>query len=80
MGKALFQLLLKGEGLMTKRLERLMKISFFLSIVFLLIGIVLGILGVLDHNIKILTSSSLLVAQSVLLLINIKIFRKIWGK
>lgn len=65
---------------MTKRLERLMKISFFLSIVFLLIGIVLGILGVLDHNIKILTSSSLLVAQSVLLLINIKIFRKIWGK
>lgn len=39
-----------------------------------------GDIWIVDHNMKILTLSLLLMAQSVLLLINIKTFRKIWGK
>lgn len=61
---------------MTKRLERIMKISSILSILFILISIILGILGVLDHNLKTITLSLVIIIQSVLLLINIKMFRK----
>lgn len=65
---------------MNKRLERLMKIAPILSVLFILIGVIMGILSESDHSRKLLTSSVLLIMQSVLLLTYVKMFREIWGK
>jgi hypothetical protein len=65
---------------MNKTLERLIKISPFLSVLFILFGLIMVILSVFDHNVKLLTSSLILIVQSVLLVTYSKMFRKIWGK
>ncbi|ENQ3077103.1 hypothetical protein CON64_23780 [Bacillus pseudomycoides] len=51
---------------MNKRLKILMKITPFLSVLFILTGLVMGILGVLDHNLKLFTGSLFLIVQTVL--------------
>jgi hypothetical protein len=63
---------------MNRKFKILIKVTPFLSVLFILAGLTLAILGVLDHNLKTLTSSLLLISQSVLLLINTKLFKKIW--
>ncbi|MCR2822052.1 hypothetical protein [Lederbergia panacisoli] len=65
---------------MNKRLEGLMKISPFIAGLFILDGLIMGILSIFDHNVKLLTSSLLLIVQSILLLTYGKMFRKIWRK
>jgi hypothetical protein len=65
---------------MNKTLERLIKISPLLSVLFILFGLIIVILSVFDNNVKLLTSSLILIVQSVLLVTYSKMFRKIWGK
>ena len=54
-----------------------MKITHFLSVLFILIGISMAILGALDHNLKILTGSLFVIAQAVLVITYTKTFKKI---
>ncbi|MED1107247.1 hypothetical protein [Bacillus paramycoides] len=51
---------------MNKRLKILMKITPFLSVIFIVTGLVTTILGALDHNLKLFTGSLFLIAQTVL--------------
>ena len=62
---------------MNKRLKVLMRITPFLSILFILIGISMAIFGTLDHNLKILTGSLFVIAQAVLIITYTKMFKKI---
>ncbi|EEM12456.1 MULTISPECIES: hypothetical protein [Bacillus] len=65
---------------MNKKFEILMKVTPFLSVLFILIGLIIGVLGALDHNVKTLTASLFLIVQSVLVITYAKSFKKIWGK
>ncbi|KEK22531.1 hypothetical protein [Bacillus gaemokensis] len=65
---------------MHKNFRILMKITPPLSILFILIGLTMGVLGALDHNVKTITASLLIITQSVLAIIYTKSFKKIWGK
>lgn len=65
---------------MNKKFEILMKVAPFLSVLFILIGLIMGVLGALDHNVKTLTASLFLIVQSVLGITYAKSFKKIWGK
>ncbi|CAI8709931.1 hypothetical protein CN568_23125 [Bacillus pseudomycoides] len=65
---------------MNKKFEILMKVTPFLSVLFILIGLIMGVLGALDHNVKTLTASLFLIVQSVLVITYAKSFKKIWGK
>lgn len=65
---------------MNHSLKKLMKITPFLSVLFILIGVIMGVSSVFDHNVKLLTSSLILILQSLLLLTYVKMFRKIWEK
>ncbi|MED1559618.1 hypothetical protein ACQKD9_04460 [Bacillus paramycoides] len=51
---------------MNKRLKILMNITPFLSVIFIVTGLVMAILGALDHNLKLFTGSLFLIAQTVL--------------
>ncbi|MDM5188550.1 hypothetical protein QUF99_14855 [Bacillus sp. DX4.1] len=62
---------------MNKRLKILMKITPFLSVLFILIGLIMAILGALDHNLKLLTGSLFVIAQAVLVITYTKMFKKI---
>ncbi|OJE46492.1 hypothetical protein BAQ49_05480 [Bacillus proteolyticus] len=62
---------------MNKRLNVLMKITPFLSVLFILIGISMAIFSALDHNLKILTGSLFVIAQAVLVITYTKMFKKI---
>lgn len=62
---------------MNKKFEILIKITPFLSVLFILIGLVIGVLGVLDHNLKILAGSLFLITQAVLAITYTKLFKKI---
>lgn len=62
---------------MNKKFEILIKITLFLSVLFILIGLVIGVLGVLDHNLKILAGSLFLITQAVLAITYTKLFKKI---
>ncbi|MDM5154860.1 hypothetical protein QUF88_13815 [Bacillus sp. DX1.1] len=62
---------------MNKRLKILMKITPFLSVLFILIGLIMAILGALDHNLKLLTGSLFVIAQAVLAITYTKMFKKI---
>lgn len=57
---------------MNHTFERLMKITPFLSLLFILIGVVMGIFSVFDHSVKLLTSSLVLILQSLILLTYVK--------
>ncbi|MCX2826199.1 hypothetical protein COM13_11770 [Bacillus pseudomycoides] len=65
---------------MNKKFEILMKVTPFLSVLFILIGLIMGVLGALDHNVKTLTASLFLIVQSVLGITYAMSFKKIWGK
>ncbi|MFD3447561.1 hypothetical protein ACFDTO_23495 [Microbacteriaceae bacterium 4G12] len=65
---------------MNKTFEILMKVTPFLGVLFILIGLIMAILGAVDHNVKTLTASLFLITQAVLTIIYGKLFRKIWGK
>lgn len=65
---------------MNKKFRILTKITPPLSILFILIGITLGVLGVLDQNIKTITGSLFIIAQAALAIIYTKMFKKIWGQ
>ncbi|WP_243522881.1 hypothetical protein [Bacillus pseudomycoides] len=65
---------------MNKKLRILMEITPPLSIFFILIGVTLGVLGALDHNIKTITGSLFIIAQAALAIIYTKTFKKIWGQ
>ncbi|MFD0771210.1 hypothetical protein ACFQZ1_20920 [Bacillus sp. CGMCC 1.60114] len=62
---------------MNKRLKILMKITPFLSVLFILIGLIMAILGVLDHNLKLFTGSLFIIAQAVIGITYWKMFKKI---
>lgn len=57
-----------------------MKITPPLSIFFILIGLTLGVIGVLDHNIKTITGSLFIIAQAIIAIIYTKSFKRIWGQ
>jgi undecaprenyl pyrophosphate phosphatase UppP len=65
---------------MNKTFEILMKLTPYLSVLFIFIGLIMAILGAFDHNVKTLTLSLMLIVQSVLLLTYAKSFKKIWKK
>ncbi|MBO1580441.1 hypothetical protein [Bacillus sp. XF8] len=65
---------------MNKRFRTLMKITPPLSVFFILIGLTMGILGALDHDLKTITASLFIITQSVLAIIYTKSFKKIWGQ
>lgn len=65
---------------MNKKLRILMKVTPFLSVLFILVGLVLGIVGALDHNLKVFISSFIIITQAILLMIYTKWISKIWGK
>ncbi|WP_459502646.1 hypothetical protein [Bacillus sp. C1] len=65
---------------MNKNFRILMKITPPLSIFFIIIGVTLGVIGALDHNIKTITGSLFIIAQAVLALVYTKNFKKIWGQ
>ncbi len=69
-----------GGYIMNKKLRILMEITPPLSIFFILIGVTLGVLGALDHNIKTITGSLFIIAQAALAIIYTKTFKKIWGQ
>ncbi|MBC6973211.1 hypothetical protein H9I32_12755 [Bacillus sp. Xin] len=64
---------------MNKTFRILMKITPPLSIFFILIGLTLGVIGALDHNIKTITGSLFIIAQAVIAIIYTKSFKKIWA-
>lgn len=63
---------------MDKKFETLMKVMPFLSGHFILVGLIMAILSVLDHNVQIFCLSLFLILQSVLALTYTKLFKKIW--
>jgi hypothetical protein len=65
---------------MNKRLERLMKVTPFLSVLFILFGLIMGILSLIEHNLKLFTSSLFLIAQSIMLLSMRITYRKMWKR
>lgn len=65
---------------MNKKFRILMKITTPLSIFFILIGVVFGVLGALNQNIKTITGSLFIIAQAVIAIIYTKSFKKIWGQ
>ncbi|MGG1290768.1 hypothetical protein ABE218_05170 [Bacillus smithii] len=65
---------------MDKKFEILMKVMPFLSSLFILVGLIMAILSVLDHNVQIFCLSLFLILQSVLALTYTKLFKKIWQK
>jgi hypothetical protein len=60
--------------------KRLMKMAPFLSVFFILIGVIIGVISISKHNIMMFSSSLIVTVVAVLMLINIKLFRKIFGK
>lgn len=62
---------------MNKRLNVLMKITPFLSVLFILIGISMAIFSALDHNHKMFMGSLFVIVQAVLVLTYTKMFKKI---
>ncbi|TCW53685.1 hypothetical protein EC917_110105 [Bacillus thuringiensis] len=62
---------------MNKRLNVLMKITPFLSVLFILIGISMAIFGALDHNQKMFMGSLFVIVQAVLVITYTKMFKKI---
>ncbi len=69
----------RGGYFMNKTFRILMKITPPLSIFFILIGLMLGVIGALDHNIKTITGSLFIIAQAVIAIIYTKSFKKIWA-
>ncbi|MBE3568589.1 MAG: hypothetical protein IMW92_00280 [Bacillales bacterium] len=65
---------------MNKKFEILMKATPFLSGLFILVGLIMAILSVLDHNVQTFCLSLFLILQSVLTLTYTKLFKKIWQK
>lgn len=65
---------------MDKKFEILMKVMPFLSGLFILVGLIMAMLSVLDHNVQIFCLSLFLILQSVLALTYTKLFKKIWQK
>lgn len=65
---------------MTKKLERLMKVTAFASILSIVVALIMGVVSESDQNLKLLTSSLFPIVQSALVLTYIKMFRKIGGK
>ncbi|MGH1052154.1 hypothetical protein [Bacillus cytotoxicus] len=63
---------------MNKKFGILMKITPPFSVVFLLIGLTMGVLGVFDQNVKMITASLFIMIQSVLALLYVKSFKQIW--
>ncbi|WP_342430085.1 hypothetical protein [Neobacillus sp. FSL H8-0543] len=63
---------------MNQKLKILIKVTPFLSVLFILTGITMAILAVFDHNVMTLTVSLVLISQAVLSLIYTKLFKKIW--
>ncbi|EJS66074.1 MULTISPECIES: hypothetical protein [Bacillus] len=62
---------------MNKRLNVLMKIMPFLSVLFILIGISMAIFGALDHNHKMFMGSLFVIVQAALVITYTKMFKKI---
>ncbi|PFM63110.1 hypothetical protein COJ48_16750 [Bacillus cereus] len=65
---------------MNKRLKILMKITPFLSVIFIVTGLVTVILGALDHNLKLFTGSLFLIAQTVLVITYWMRFKKLTSR
>ncbi|WP_416333780.1 hypothetical protein [Bacillus smithii] len=65
---------------MDKKFEILMKVMPFLSGLFILVGLIMAILSVFDHNVQIFCLSLFLILQSVLALTYTMLFKKIWQK
>ncbi|PFK47657.1 hypothetical protein COI93_00750 [Bacillus cereus] len=65
---------------MNRTFRILMKITPPLSMFFILIGLTLGVIGVLDHNIKTITGSLFIIAQAAIAIIYTKSFKRIWGQ
>lgn len=63
-----------------KKFKILMKVMPFLSGLFILVGLIMAMLSVLDHNVQIFCLSLFLILQSVLALTYTKLFKKIWQK
>ncbi len=62
---------------MNKRLNVLMKITPFLSVLFILIGISMAIFGALDYNHKMFMGSLFVIVQAALVITYTKMFKKI---
>ncbi|MCL6572812.1 MAG: hypothetical protein K6T88_14205 [Bacillus sp. (in: Bacteria)] len=61
---------------MNKKLRILIKVTPILSVLFILTGITMAILAVLDHNVMTLILSLVLISQAVLSYT--KLFKKKW--
>ncbi|MBG0965245.1 hypothetical protein [Bacillus sp. SRB1LM] len=62
---------------MNKRINVLMKITPFLSVLFILIGISMAIFAALDPNHKMFMGSLFVIVQAVLVITYTKMFKKI---
>ncbi|WP_369899788.1 hypothetical protein [Bacillus manliponensis] len=62
---------------MNKKLKILMKITPFLSALFILTGFVMATLGVLDHNLTLFTGALFIIVQTVLIITYWMRFKKI---
>ncbi|MGR5860132.1 hypothetical protein ACT7CY_03110 [Bacillus pacificus] len=62
---------------MNKRLNLLMKITPFLSVLLVLIGISMAIFAALDHNHRMFMGSLFVIVQAVLVITYTKMFKKI---
>ncbi|MEK4883955.1 hypothetical protein ABEU83_12425 [Bacillus smithii] len=65
---------------MMKKFKILMKLTPFLYGLFILVGLIMAMLSVLDHNVQIFCLSLFLILQSVLALTYTMLFKKIWQK
>jgi len=70
----------RGIDAVNKTLELLIKAMPFLSVLFILFGMIMAVAGAINHNGQTVILSLFIILQSVLALTYAKLFQKIWQK
>ncbi|KYD08335.1 hypothetical protein B4135_4046 [Caldibacillus debilis] len=70
----------RGIAAVNKTLELLIKAMPFLSVLFILFGMIMAVAGAINHNGQTVILSFFIILQSVLALTYAKLFQKIWQK